>query len=125
MKFKRYDEVKAFYNDVYGVLMRHEAQNLIPLGNVILGNEGKNKAGWRDPANWFMAAVSDGQGVHLTAVMTPPHNMTLYATDNRIDNEALSCLVNGLADYVGLASSLATYLRVLCSVPTPPQRNVA
>ena len=29
--------------------------------------------------------------------MTPPHNLTLYATDNQIDNEALSCLIQGIA----------------------------
>jgi GNAT superfamily N-acetyltransferase len=28
--------------------------------------------------------------------MTPPHNLTLYATDNKIDEEALKCLINGI-----------------------------
>lgn len=80
MKFKLYDSVKEFYKDTYGILMRHEAQNLVPLGNLIIGNEGKDKTAWRDPANWFMATVSDGAGIRLTAVMTPPHNMTLTAS---------------------------------------------
>jgi uncharacterized protein len=45
-----------------------------------------------------MAAVTDGAGIRLTAVMTPPHNLTLYATDNRYDGESVACLVNGLLE---------------------------
>ena len=96
MVFKLYSDVKPFYQDVYDVLMRHEAQNLVPLGNVIMGNEGGDKAGWRDPVNWFMAAVSDGMGVRLTAVMTPPYHLTLYATDNQFDGDVLALLVEGI-----------------------------
>jgi len=43
-----------------------------------------------------MALVSNDEGIQLTAVMTPPHNLTLYATDNKINDEALSCLINGI-----------------------------
>ena len=96
MRFNHYKDIKAFYRDTYDVLMRHEAQNLIPLGNVILGNEGKDKTAWRDPAAWFMATVSDGEGLRLTAIMTPPHNLTLYATDNAIDDNAIACLIEGI-----------------------------
>ena len=96
MKFTRYNDVNIFYNDVYDILMRNEAQNMIPLGNLIIGNEGKDKTNWRDPANWFMAAVSDENGIQLTAIMTPPHNITLYATDNIINPEAVACLIDGL-----------------------------
>ncbi|MCL1787889.1 MAG: hypothetical protein FWG38_07855, partial [Defluviitaleaceae bacterium] len=70
MTFKEYNDVHEFYHAVYDVLMRDEAQNLIPLGNVIIGNEGKDKTGWRDPASWYMATVSDESGVRLTAIMT-------------------------------------------------------
>ena len=89
-----YDDVKAFYADTYDVLLRHEAQNVIPLGNIIIGNEGKDKTGWRNPVNWFMATVSDDRGILLTAVMTPPHNLTLYATDNKNDDAAVQCLID-------------------------------
>ena len=68
MKCKIYDDVKAFYKDTYDILMRHEAQNLIPLGNVIIGNDGMDKTGWRDPAHWFMVAVSDNAGIYLLGV---------------------------------------------------------
>jgi len=97
MQFTLYNDVKSFYNDTYDVLMRHEAQNVIPLGNIIIGNSGTYKTGWRDPANWFMAFVSDDSGILLTAVMTPPHNLTIYATDNKNNEEALNCLLEGIA----------------------------
>jgi len=90
-----YKDVKAFYKDTYDVLMGHEVQNLIALGNLIIGNEGKDKSYWRDPANWLMATVTDG-GIVLTAIMTPPFNITLYATDNKENPAAIACLVEGL-----------------------------
>ena len=98
MQFKKYNCVNDFYTDTYNVLMRHEAQNLIPLGNIIIGHEGKDKTGWRDPANWYMATVSDSSGIRLTAIMTPPYNITLYATDNKIDDFAVGCLIKGLGN---------------------------
>jgi len=78
--------------------MRHEAQNLLPLGNIIIGNEGKDKTGWRDPVNWFMATVTNESGIVLTAVMTPPWNLTLYATDNIIIDEAIDTLIAGIKE---------------------------
>ena len=99
MQFRLYTNVNEFYNDTYDVLMRHEAQNLIPLGNLLIGHEGKDKTDWRDPANWFMTAISDARGIQLTAIMTPPHNLTLYATDNIINPEAINCLIEGLKDH--------------------------
>lgn len=97
MQFNLYKDIKLFYQDTYDVLMRHEAQNLVPLGNIIIGNTGKDKTDWRDPANWFMATVSDNTGIRLTAIMTPPHNLTLYTTDNQNNNEVLTCLINGIS----------------------------
>jgi predicted GNAT family acetyltransferase len=96
MQLKLYTDIHTFYDDTYDILMRHEAQNLIPLGNIIMGHKGADKQDWRDPANWLMAAVSDADGICLTAIMTPPHNITLYATDNIINPAAVSCLIDGL-----------------------------
>jgi len=98
MIFRLYRDVKVFYQDTYGVLMRHEAQNLVPLGNVIIGYDGKDKTGWRDPLNWFMATVSNSTGIRLTAIMTPPFHLTLYATDNEYDGEVLACLIKGILE---------------------------
>ena len=77
MRFTLYNDVKNLYTDTYDILMRREAQNVIPLGNIIIGNAGTDKTGWRDPVNWFMAAVSDDKEILLTAVMTPPNNLTI------------------------------------------------
>lgn len=113
MQFKLYNNVHEFYNDTFDVLVRNESQNMIPLGNIIIGHEGKDKTDWRDPAKWLMATVSDENGILLTALMTPPFNITLYATDNIIDQKAISCLIDGLKDYeipgVTTEKSLAEY----------------
>ena len=108
MNFTLYDDIKPFYQATYDVLMRHEAQNIIPLGNLIIGNEGKDTTGWRDTKNWFMATVSDSTGIKLTAIMTPPHNMTLYATDNQLDVNAVDCLVDGMLKAKVHASGVMT-----------------
>ena len=99
MVFKKYSCVHEFYNAAYDVLMRDEAQNLIPLGNVLIGHRGEDKTGWRDPANWLMATVSDENTILLTAIMTPPHNIALYATDNKINAAAIDCLAAGLKEH--------------------------
>jgi len=99
VRFKIYTDVQEFYHDTYDLFMRHEAQNLILLGNLIIGHEGKDKTDWRDPEKWLMATVSDAHGIKLTALMTPPHNITLYATDNAVDSRALDCLAEALQDH--------------------------
>lgn len=99
MHFIQYSDVCEFHKDTYNVLMQHEAQNMILLGNVLTGVKGEDKTGWRDPVNWVMATVSDENGIVLTALMTPPHNMTLYATKNEINLKAINCLIAGLSEY--------------------------
>ena len=91
MYFTQYNGIKTFYSDTYDTLMRHEAQNVIPLGNIINAMKGL-----LDPADWFMATVSVADRIILTAVMTPPHRITLYATDNVYDESALHCLLDGI-----------------------------
>ena len=98
MELNGYTDVHEFYKDTYDVLMRHEAQNMIPLGNIIMGHEGKDKTDWRDPVNWLMATVSDSKGIQLIALMTPPLPITLYATDNILNPEAIHRLIDGLKD---------------------------
>ena len=98
MEFNIYTDVHKFYEDTRGVLVPYEAQNMIILGNIMIGVTGADKSGWRDPANWFMAVVKDGENIKLTAVMTPPHNLTLFATDNAADDKTLERLIEGLLD---------------------------
>lgn len=99
MQFKLYTDVHEFYNETYDVLVKHEVQNIIMLGNLIIANKGEDKSGWRDPVNWVMATVSDTNDIVLTALMTPPHNITIYATDNVINYDAVNCLIDGLSEY--------------------------
>lgn len=68
MQFRLYDGVKAFYRDTHSILLRQEAQNVLLLGNLMIGYAGRDKTGWRDPAHWLMATVSDGAGIRLTAL---------------------------------------------------------
>jgi len=99
MQFKHWTNVNDFYHATYATLMRHEAQNMVPLGNLIIGYEGKDKNEWRDPANWYMATVEDATGILLTAIMTPPHNIAIYATDNKINHASMDALVDGIANH--------------------------
>jgi len=96
MTFKLYQDVKEFYQDYYSTYMIHEAQNLIPLGNLVMGYKGEDKFDWRDPVNWIMASISDENGIRLCALMTPPYNLTIYAKDNNINDEAILCLIDSL-----------------------------
>lgn len=97
MQFTQYTDVNAFYSAVGETLMAHEAQNIIPLGNILIGVKGEDKTDWRDPVGWFMATVSDIHDVRLTAIMTRPMNLTLYATNNQNDPGAIACLIEGMA----------------------------
>ena len=99
MKLKIYNDIHEFYRDTYDLLIRHEAQNMILLGNLVIGNKGQDKTDWRDPSQWLMMTVSDEISIKLIALMTPPHHITLYAVDNVIDQESISLLVEGLKGY--------------------------
>lgn len=106
MTFTQYHDPKAFYQAVYDTMMRHEAQNILPLGNIMLGNRGTDTEGWRNPANWFMATVTDGDALLLTAIMTPPFNLTLYATDNALDAAAVQFLIDHMpVPYPGVTTT--------------------
>ncbi|MCL2235174.1 MAG: GNAT family N-acetyltransferase [Defluviitaleaceae bacterium] len=96
MEFTLYNNVEEFYKDVYDVLLANEAQNTLILGNLMVGYEGKDKFGWRDPANWVMVTVKQDDKVTLVGLMTPPFGLTLYATDNRIDRNTIKLLINSL-----------------------------
>ncbi|MCL2621183.1 MAG: GNAT family N-acetyltransferase [Defluviitaleaceae bacterium] len=96
MDFVLYDNVAQFYDDVFEVLLTHEAQNTLILGNLVTGYKGEDKFGWRDPANWVMTTVKQGEKVVLVGLMTPPFKITLYALDNNVDKISIKCLVDGL-----------------------------
>ncbi len=101
MLFTRYDDVHLFYADTYDVLERAGAQNLIILGNLTMGDAGKDTSGWRDPAGWFMGTVGDDSGIRLIALMTPPRNLLLYEVGEPAamapDRDPLTMLLEELA----------------------------
>lgn len=109
MNFKRYFDAKEFYNAVFNVLVKHEVQNSLPLGIVVLGNQGGGERGWKNVKNWYMATVSGDNGeIVLVAVMTPPMNITLYEKDNIPNEQSLNCLCeNILKDKVAVAGVTA------------------
>lgn len=97
MIYKRYYDTREFYNATYTILLKHEAQNSLPLGNVVLGNKGGTQEGWRNIKNWYMATVSDNIcNIKLIAIMTPPFNITMYETDNIPDDEVLECFCDNV-----------------------------
>ena len=99
MQCRFYDDVRMFHAATHDLLLAAEAQNMILLGNLYIGFEGKDKTGWRDPLHWVMATVSRDDAIVLIALMTPPHNIVLYSIDNIVDEEALSCLIDRLREH--------------------------
>ncbi|NLX69618.1 MAG: hypothetical protein GX024_01760 [Clostridiales bacterium] len=59
----------------------------------------KDETDWPNTTNWLMTTASDENGIKFTALMTPPYNITHYATGNIIDPKAIYCLADGLKDY--------------------------
>lgn len=97
MKCNHYHNVKEFYKDTFPIFLKDEVQNTLPLGNVVLGNNGGEPDGWRNTKNWFMATITDNlNNILLSAIMTPPFNITMYETDNIANVDA----VNFLCDYL-------------------------
>ncbi len=86
MTFERYADGKRYHQDVLEALLEHEAQNNLLL-SIAKGAE------TADLAKWLACTVRDGDGgLLLTAVCTPPFNLTLYETGNRPNDEALRLL---------------------------------
>lgn len=99
MKYNRFKDTKKFYNATFSILLKHEAQNSLPLGNVVLGNNGGEPDGWRNINNWYMSTISDhADNILLVAIMTPPFNITLYETDNSPNDNALGCLCKNIVE---------------------------
>jgi len=97
MQFTQFTDVHAFHQAVRETLMGHEAQNVIPLGNILIGMDSTDNTGWRDPANFFMATISDQNNIVLTAIKTGDLNLAIYATDNKNDPGAIACLIENMA----------------------------
>jgi hypothetical protein len=89
--------VHEFKRATYDFFMQNEEQNVIPLGNILLGVAGEDKSEWRDPANWLMATVVDDE-LQIAAIMTPPREITLYAK-KPLNENAMNCLIDRLKNH--------------------------
>ena len=90
MQFRRYDNMAAFRSDVLDILLENEVQN-----NLLLSLITKSPA--RGPADWLLAAISDGgAGIVLTAVFIEPFNLLLYETGNTRRDGAAELLAREL-----------------------------
>ncbi|MCL2548285.1 MAG: GNAT family N-acetyltransferase [Symbiobacteriaceae bacterium] len=98
MKCHFYHDIKEFYDLTHKILLAQEAQNLILLGNIYIGIDGSDIRGWRDPVNWVMITVSEGEEILLIALMTPPHNIVLHSCGTESEVEAIRCLIEGLQE---------------------------
>lgn len=90
MYYTHYTDATPFIEDTFIHLLKQEAQNNLLIANAIrirdFGVEGN-----------IMATIKNDEGdVLLSAVMTPPFNLTLYATDNQYSEEALVLLSQSL-----------------------------
>ena len=97
MQYSQYTCIHQFYTATYDVIMGDEAQTILPLGIIAIGKEEADKTGGHSQADWFMATVMGSSGICLTAVMTPPKNLSLYATGSQNNPEAIVCLIEGMA----------------------------
>jgi len=118
MQFSQYTCIKDFFNATYDIIMSNEAQTILPLGGIVTCKEDADKKAGitvrsetitamhnevyadepgHNTRNLFMATVSDENGIHLTAIMTPPKEMSLYSTNNIINQAAITCLIEGMA----------------------------
>lgn len=93
-QFHLFTDVTQFYRETIDLLRPQEERYAVLLGNLIIGKEGKDNRGWRDPKNWFMATVTENDSIVLIALMTPPHNLTLFEAAQ--NDDALTCLVHAL-----------------------------
>ena len=102
-----YNDIRKYYDDTYEILLCDEIKNLIILGNLLIGIDGTDRTGWRNVDNWFMATVKNENRVILSALMTPPHNLTLYETNNLPNDGALKVLIEGVADRVSITGVMS------------------
>jgi uncharacterized protein len=91
MSLKTYTEADAFLSSVRSELESDEAANSLLLG-ISMNLEWFPK---RIETLPYLATVSDEKGLVLTALMTPPHNLTLSYHQGNLD-EACQVLLNDL-----------------------------
>ena len=90
MEAKFYENVDEFYNVAYPFLLKHEAENNLPLA--ILISLKKNKNNYKEEIP-LLFSLKDTKELVLIALRTPPHDLVIAYTDNL---ESISVLVEEL-----------------------------
>ena len=90
MYYTHYTDATLFIADTFDEVLKHEAQNNLLIASTIRirdhGVEGN-----------IMATIKSEEGnVLLSAIMTPPFNLVIYATDNRYTPESVALLAQSL-----------------------------
>lgn len=100
MKLIEYKDITTFMNETWQILLRHEVQN-----NLLMGNAKREAEGGK--SNDLKIAVKDDKGhIKLIGIMTLPFNLVLYEVNNEACEEALlylaSELINRQVDIPGV-----------------------
>jgi hypothetical protein len=92
MKIEFYRENKKdFADDTLDILRESEAQNRILIKNTLMCKNGEDKE------DWYCATVKDDNGgIILSAICTPPYNITIFETRNQHNAEAVNLLAKEL-----------------------------
>ena len=85
MLLRRYDSTEAFKSDVSGVLIENEVQNNLTL--ILTAGSQARRA-----ADWFLATISSGKRILLTALYIEPFALQLYETGNVSSGGAVELL---------------------------------
>jgi len=90
MEAKFYENVDEFYNVAYPFLLKHEAENNLPLA--ILISLKKNKNNYQEEKPLLFSYINNKE-LELIAIRTPSHALLIAYTDNL---EGISVLVDEL-----------------------------
>ena len=90
MEAKFYEKVDEFYEIAYPFLLKHEAENNLPLAILISLNQNKSRFGEEAP---LMFSLIDNKKIELLALITPPHDLIIAYTVNL---DAINMLVEEL-----------------------------
>lgn len=121
MHLKRYTDVDAFYQAAASFLLRHEAENCLPVGLCMILRENIKAYGSIPP---YFVTVADEVGVVAAAIMTPPHKLVLaYSEDPSaleliaVDAIAANGLLPGVLGPSNLSKRFAMYWHELTDQP--------
>jgi predicted GNAT family acetyltransferase len=121
MHLKRYTDVDAFYQAAASFLLRHEAENCLPVGLCMVLRENIKAYGSIPP---YFVTVADEVGVVAAAIMTPPHKLVLaYSEDPTaleliaVDAIAANGLLPGVLGPSNLSKRFAMYWHELTDQP--------